>query len=76
MLKIGNASRRAPILIDQGTADQFLETQLHPHLLEQAASKVGHPFILRRQPGDDHGYYFISTFIEDHLRHHERLLNR
>ena len=76
MLKIQDAADRPPILIDQGTADQFLETQLHPHLLEQAAKKVGYPLTLRQQPGYDHGYYFISTFIEDHLRHHERMLNR
>jgi S-formylglutathione hydrolase len=76
MLKIKDPSGRAPILVDQGTIDQFLETQLHPHLLEQAAKKVGYPFTLRRQPGYDHGYYFISTFIEDHLRYHERILTR
>jgi S-formylglutathione hydrolase len=76
MLKIQDASRRPPLLIDQGTADQFLETQLQPHLLEQAASKIGYPLRLRRQAGYDHSYYFISTFIEDHLRHHQRTLNR
>jgi S-formylglutathione hydrolase len=76
MLKIQDAPARPQILIDQGTADQFLQTQLHPHLLEQAAKKAGYPFTLRRQAGYDHSYYFISTFIEDHLRHHERILNR
>ena len=76
MLKIQDTSARPPILIDQGTADQFLETQLHPHLLEEAASKIGYPLALRRQPGYDHSYYFISTFIEDHLRHHHRTLSK
>jgi S-formylglutathione hydrolase len=75
MLKIQDAPSRPPILIDQGTADQFLETQLHPHFLEEAARKVGYPLTLRRQTGYDHSYYFISTFIEDHLRHHHRVLN-
>ena len=76
MLEIQDAPARPQILIDQGTADQFLESQLHPQLLEQAAKKAGYPFTLRRQTGYDHSYYFISTFIEDHLRHHEGLLNR
>ncbi len=65
---------RAPILIDQGLADQFLEQQLHPHLFEEACRKAGQPLTLRRHPGYDHGYYFISSFIEDHLRHHAHQL--
>ena len=76
MLKARDAPRRPAILVDQGTADQFLDVQLHPHLLEQAANKAGYPFTLRRQSGYDHGYYFISSFIEDHLRHHARTLNK
>jgi S-formylglutathione hydrolase len=62
------------ILVDQGLADKFLEVQLHPHLLEAACAQVGQPLTLRRHAGYDHGYYFISTFIEDHLRHHARAL--
>jgi S-formylglutathione hydrolase len=58
------------ILVDQGLADKFLEEQLHPHLLEAACAQVGQPLTLRRHAGYDHGYYFISTFMEDHLRHH------
>jgi S-formylglutathione hydrolase len=58
------------ILVDQGLADKFLQEQLHPHLLETACARVGQPLTLRRHAGYDHGYYFISTFIEDHLRHH------
>jgi S-formylglutathione hydrolase len=63
-----------PLLIDQGLDDQFLEKQLHPHLFEEACQKVGAPLTLRRRAGYDHSYYFISTFIEDHLRHHARNL--
>ena len=65
-------SGRPPLLVDQGLADQFLEQQLMPERLEQACKDTGYPLTLRRQPGYDHGYYFISTFIEDHLRHHAR----
>jgi S-formylglutathione hydrolase len=75
MSKVKDPRRRPPILIDQGLADQFLESQLHPHLLEDMAREVGYAFTLRRQPGYDHGYYFISSFIDDHLRHHARILN-
>ena len=70
------AGARAPeILIDQGEADQFLETQLHPHLLEEACRETGQPLELRRHPGYDHSYYFIQTFIADHVRHHSRALS-
>ncbi|WP_286828360.1 MULTISPECIES: S-formylglutathione hydrolase [Kordiimonas] len=58
------------ILIDQGLADNFLEGQLKPELLEAACEKVGQKLTLRRHEGYDHSYFFISTFIEDHLRHH------
>lgn len=62
------------ILIDQGLADQFLPTQLNPHLLEQACAKAGQALTLRRHTGYDHGYYFVSTFMADHLAHHARIL--
>lgn len=62
------------ILIDQGLADKFLDVQLHPHLFEAACQSVGQPLTLRRHAGYDHGYYFISTFINDHLDHHARIL--
>jgi pimeloyl-ACP methyl ester carboxylesterase len=65
---------RPPLLVDQGLADQFLGQQLMPERLEKACKDAGYPLTLRRQPGYDHGYYFISTFIEDHLRHHARTL--
>ena len=62
------------MLIDQGLADQFLATQLHPRLFEEACTKVGQALVLRGHVGYDHGYYFVSTFMADHLAHHARLL--
>ena len=60
--------------MDQGEADPFLESQLKPELLEAACAKAGVKLTLHRRPGCDHSYYFISSFIEDHLRWHaERL---
>ena len=58
------------ILIDQGSADQFLVEQLLPDRFSSAAQQAGQAFELRMQPGYDHGYYFIQTFVADHLRHH------
>jgi S-formylglutathione hydrolase len=67
-------SRQSPfpkgILIDQGLADKFLAEQLFPEVFEQACAKAGQPLRLRRHAGYDHGYFFISTFVEDHLRFH------
>ncbi|MFZ6724446.1 S-formylglutathione hydrolase [Undibacterium sp. MH2W] len=63
------------ILIDQGEADQFLVEQLHPHIFQDACEQVGQPLTLRYQPGYDHGYYFVSSFIEDHLLHHHAQLS-
>jgi len=71
---IKTATERLPILIDQGDRDGFLEAQLKPETLVAAAEAVGHPVTLRMQPGYDHSYFFISTFIEDHLRHHAAAL--
>lgn len=67
---VATAQERLPLLIDQGDADGFLEEQLQPHLLEEACETAGHPLTLRMQPGYDHSYYFIATFMEDHIRHH------
>ncbi len=64
------------ILIDQGEADKFLVEQLKPELFEAACARAGQALMLRRQPGYDHSYYFISTFIEDHLRHHAAVLTQ
>lgn len=58
------------ILIDQGMADKFLPTQLHPQAFEEACSQVGQPVAVRRHEGYDHGYYFIQSFVADHLAHH------
>ena len=63
------------ILIDQGLADQFLAEQLYPDVFEAACQAAGQPLTLRRHEGYDHGYYFISTFIED-IAHHARVLCR
>ena len=62
------------ILIDQGLADKFLAEQLHPELFEAACAGLGQPLTLRRHAGYDHGYYFIQSFMGDHLRHHEAAL--
>ena len=65
----------AGILIDQGLADKFLiEKQLLPEALEAACAQLGQPLTLRHHAGYDHGYYFIQTFIDDHLRHHAQQL--
>ena len=71
---VKDAAHKPQILIDQGLSDQFLQTQLHPHLFEDACKKAGYPLQLRRHEGYDHGYYFISTFMQDHLVHHARIL--
>ena len=69
-------SPRSPaLLIDQGKADKFLTEQLHPHLFEAACAAAGQPLTLRRHANYDHGYYFIASVIEDHLRHHAAALN-
>src|SRR5205809_6882264 len=61
-------------LVDQGTTDQFLESQLKPELLKEACRRTGVPLDLRLQAGYDHSYFFIASFIEDHLRFHARNL--
>jgi S-formylglutathione hydrolase len=75
MAGIKEGAHRPHILIDQGLADQFLEKQLNHGAFEAAARKVGYPVTLRAHEGYDHGYYFISTFVEDHLRHHAGILS-
>lgn len=71
---IGDGARVADILVDQGTSDQFLDEQLKPQLLAEACEKAGIPLTLNMREGYDHSYYFISTFMADHLRWHaERL---
>lgn len=71
---IEDGARLGEILVDQGTADQFLDRELKPRLLAKACAGAGIKLTLRRQTGYDHSYFFIATFIEDHLRWHaERL---
>jgi S-formylglutathione hydrolase len=72
--RLGDKRPRSKILIDQGMSDQYLEQELHPHLFEAACAKRSVDIELRRHEGYDHGYYFISTFMEDHLKHHSDLL--
>ena len=67
---IEDGARVPEMLVDQGDADSFLEKELKPELLESACRDAGIPLTLRMQPGYDHSYYFISTFMEDHLRWH------
>ncbi|TCK16556.1 S-formylglutathione hydrolase [Marinobacterium mangrovicola] len=71
---IATASERLPLLVDQGEADNFLSEQLKPEALKQACETAGHPLELRMQPGYDHSYFFIATFIGDHLEHHAKAL--
>jgi S-formylglutathione hydrolase len=71
----GDAARfESGILIDQGLGDKFLSEQLHPDVFEAACLAAGQSLTLRRHEGYDHGYYFIQTFIEDHIAHHARSL--
>ncbi len=71
---IEDGARLPDILIDQGLADTFLESQLKPALLEAVCAKAKQPLTLRRQEAYDHSYFFIATFIEDHLQWHAKRL--
>ncbi len=63
--------KRMPhVLVDQGESDQFLATQLRPDRLEQACAAAGQPLTLRRHVGYDHGYFFVASFVQDHIAHH------
>jgi S-formylglutathione hydrolase len=73
---IEDGARLDALLVDQGGADDFLADQLRPELLEAACAAAGIKLTLRLQPGYDHSYYFISTFMEDHLRWHAERLSR
>ena len=64
------AKEKLPALVDQGEADNFLQEQLKPEMLQAAAKRSDYPLTLRRHEGYDHSYYFIASFIEDHLRFH------
>ena len=71
---VKSAAERLPLLVDQGDADEFLEGQLRPQLLQAACEAAGHPLQLRMQPGYDHSYYFIASFIGEHIAHHAAAL--
>ena len=75
-LAIADGARVAELLVDIGTDDPFLEKELKPELLEAACTAAGIPLTLRRQAGYDHSYYFISTFMADHVRWHAERLSR
>ena len=67
---LADGARAEDLLVDQGTADNFLQDQLKTQLLEDICEKVGQKATIRYQPGYDHSYYFIATFMEEHLRWH------
>ncbi|WP_066457819.1 S-formylglutathione hydrolase [Castellaniella caeni] len=69
-----DAPERLPLLVDQGLDDEFLAPQLRPELLEAACRAAGHPLTLRRHAGYDHSYYFIASFIGEHVEHHAKAL--
>ena len=71
---VAGASERLPLLVDQGEADEFLAGQLRPELLQAACEAAGHPLTLRLQLGYDHSYYFIASFMGDHVAHHASAL--
>ncbi|MEQ8691827.1 MAG: S-formylglutathione hydrolase [Pseudomonadales bacterium] len=67
---LAEATDQLPMLVDQGSADDFLAEQLKPHLLQEAADKADYPLQLRMQPGYDHSYFFIASFIGEHIAFH------
>ncbi len=73
---VKQATQIIPMLVDQGTADQYLKTQLFPSLFIAAAQQANYPLIYRQREGYDHGYYFIASFMEEHLRFHAMHLAR
>ena len=72
--RAGAADRRPPLLVDQGLKDPFLQRELRPELFAAACEAAGQPLTLRRHAGYDHGYYFIASLMDEHLRYHARLL--
>jgi S-formylglutathione hydrolase len=71
---VAGATERLPLLVDQGDDDEFLASQLRPELLRAACVAAGHPLQLRMQPGYDHSYYFIASFIGEHIAYHAAAL--
>ena len=74
-LLVAKAVEQLPTLVDQGEADGFLAAQLQPELLQQAAQAAGYPLRLRMQPGYDHSYFFIASFIGEHIAFHAEQLH-
>jgi S-formylglutathione hydrolase len=72
---VRDARERLPLLVDQGDADEFLASQLRPGLLQEACAAAGHPLALRMQPGHDHSYYFVASFIGEHIAYHAQALH-
>src|SRR5690625_3858327 len=72
---IAQAREKLPLLVDQGEADPFLDEQLRPQWLREACARAGHPLDLRMHVGYDHSYYFIASFIADHIAHHAGALD-
>lgn len=73
---LSSTETRTPFLVDQGDADNFLEEQLKPELLQAACDEINYPLQLRMQPGYDHSYFFIASFIEDHIHWHKEQLDQ
>ncbi|PWK92100.1 S-formylglutathione hydrolase [Fulvimonas soli] len=71
---VASARERLPLLVEQGESDEFLATQLRPELLREACARAGHPLELRLRPGYDHSYYFVASFIGEHVAWHARAL--
>ena len=69
-LLLAASQERLPVLVDQGDADGFLAEQLRTELLDEACAKAGYPMTIRMQPGYDHSYFFIASFIGEHLDFH------
>lgn len=72
---VARAQEKLPLLVDQGLEDAFLAEQLRTPLLEDACQAAGHPGTVRYQPGYDHSYYFIASFMGEHIAHHARALH-
>jgi len=73
---VKTSTEKLPLFVDQGEADEFLAAQLKPHLLQAACAAAGHPLRLRMHPGYDHSYYFIASFIGEHIAHHAAALGQ
>ena len=71
---VASAGEKLPLMVDQGGADEFHDAQLRPQLLQAACDAAGHPLRLRLHPGYDHSYYFIASFIGEHIAHHAAAL--